>query len=61
MNLLGYYNTRTSTFIPIDRYERINAGHGFKQYAINHIIEVFGGTTPADIKLDPRDKDTGKV
>jgi len=57
MKLIGYYNTRTKTFIPIDRYERINAGHGFKQYAIDHIIEVFGGTTPAEIKLDPRDEE----
>lgn len=55
MELIGYYNTRTKNFIHIDRYKRINAGHGFKQYAIDHIIEVFGGTTPADIKLDPRD------
>ena len=56
MKLIGYYNTKTETFIPIEQYQRINSGKGFKTKAVEHIIEVFGGSTPKDITLDYLDK-----
>lgn len=52
MKLIGYYNTKTETFICIEQYQRINSGKGFKTKAVEHIIEVFGGSTPKDIILD---------
>ncbi len=52
--LIGYYNTRTKQFIPIDQYQRINREHGFKPKAVEHIIELHDGGEPADIKTDTR-------